>query len=44
MPPTRGASWMREIDGGLACYVVFAGDAFEVKIEHWLGIHDHASA
>lgn len=28
---------MWKIDGGLACYVVFSGDAFEVKIEKRLG-------
>lgn len=31
MPPTRGAAWVGEIDGTLACYVVFSGDVFEVK-------------
>jgi threonine dehydrogenase-like Zn-dependent dehydrogenase len=37
MPPTRGASWMGEIDGGFACYVVLARDTFEVKVEERLG-------
>lgn len=37
MPPTRGASRIGEIDGGFACYVGFAGDAFEVKVEKRLG-------
>lgn len=37
MPPTRGASWMREIDGRFACYVVLVRDAFEIKVEQWMG-------
>jgi hypothetical protein len=36
MPRTRGASRIWKIDGGLACYVVFAGCAFEVKVEQRL--------
>lgn len=28
---------MREIDGGFACYVVFSGDAVEVKVQLQLG-------
>lgn len=31
MPPTSGASWMRESDGGLAGDVVLVRDALEVK-------------
>ena len=37
MPPTWGASGMREIDGGFPCNVVFAGGPFEVKIKERLG-------
>lgn len=37
MPPTRGASRMGEIDGGFACYVVLMRDAFEIKVEQWMG-------
>lgn len=36
MPPTRGNSWIQEIDGGFSCYVVLVRDAFEVRIEQRL--------
>lgn len=43
MPSTGGASGIWKVDGGFACYLVFSGDAFEVKVEEWL-VHGQAAS